>query len=189
MMALKTRAATLGLVALTGAAQAALLDLGNGSVKDTTTNLIWLQNWDASGLKDWSTQMAWAENLVFAGNANWALPSIAETASLSAAYGDFAHGSVFQNVRVSYWSSTEYAQDPNQAWYFFPSAYWQTTAGKSNLRYAVAVSSVPEPQPYAMLLAGLGAVSVALRRRYSTALTGGGRVLLGESGPLMSIKV
>ena len=37
------------MVALTGAAQAALVSLGDGTVKDTNTNLIWLQDWTVNG--------------------------------------------------------------------------------------------------------------------------------------------
>jgi hypothetical protein len=46
----------------------------------------------------------------------------------------------------------------------------QDLGGKSNALYAVAVrpgdvAAIPEPQAYALLLAGLGAVVVAVRRR------------------------
>ena len=48
--ALKTWVAAAAIVALSGAAQAALVSLGDGTVKDTNTNLIWLQDWNLNGL-------------------------------------------------------------------------------------------------------------------------------------------
>ena len=50
MKTLKTIAAAAAMVALTGTAQASLVSLGDGTVKDTNTNLIWLQNWNVNGL-------------------------------------------------------------------------------------------------------------------------------------------
>lgn len=66
MKNLKTCVAAAAMVALSGTAQAELVSLGDGTVKDTNTNLIWLQNWNVNGPKDWGTQKAWAEGLDFA---------------------------------------------------------------------------------------------------------------------------
>ena len=48
--------AAAALLALTGAAQAALVNLGDGTVKDTNTNLIWLQDWNVNGQQNWAAQ-------------------------------------------------------------------------------------------------------------------------------------
>ncbi|TXT22904.1 MAG: hypothetical protein FD134_2361 [Gallionellaceae bacterium] len=81
---------------------------------------------------------------------------------------------LFQNVQSSlYWSGTEYAPSTSNAWYFdtgigFQSAYYK---GSSMFAWAVrpgnstAVSAVPEPETYAMLLAGLGLLGFTARRR------------------------
>jgi hypothetical protein len=74
-----------------------------------------------------------------------------------------------------YWSGTEYAPDPSKAWYFrtfdgdqnFGSHY---STYQGNALYAVAVrpgdvAAVPEPQAYALMLMGMGAVLLAVRRR------------------------
>ena len=45
----KIWAAAAAMVALTGASQAALVSNPEGTVTDTTTNLIWLQNWNVNG--------------------------------------------------------------------------------------------------------------------------------------------
>lgn len=52
MTSLTSLAAADALLALTGAIQAALFSLGNGAVKDTSADLIWLQNWNVNGLPD-----------------------------------------------------------------------------------------------------------------------------------------
>lgn len=68
MFKLKTWVAAAAMVALAGTAQATLVNLGNGTVKDTATNLIWLRDWNVNGQQNWSTQKAWADNLSFAGS-------------------------------------------------------------------------------------------------------------------------
>lgn len=78
----------------------------------------------------------------------------------------------FINLReFEYWS-TEYAPSPDNAWVFSFYYGYQGTHGKSqgNGLYALAVSpgdvgAVPEPETWAMLLAGLGMVGAAVRRR------------------------
>ena len=79
----------------------------------------------------------------------------------------------FASVQSSdtYWSSTEYAPLPSNAWGFSPALGLQNATGKSFLLDAVAVrpgdvaAAVPEPQTYAMLLAGLTALAMVTRRR------------------------
>jgi len=68
------------------------------------------------------------------------------------------------------WSGTEYAPNPNHAWYFCTNSGAQSFDHKSDELYAVAVrpgdvAAVPEPQTYALLVLGLSAVMVAARRR------------------------
>jgi len=83
---------------------------------------------------------------------------------------EIANLGLFSNVQSNvYWSGTEYAPVPGEAWYFGTSAGFQGGAGYFAL-YAVAVrpgdvAAVPEPQPITMLLAGLGALLGAVRRR------------------------
>lgn len=85
---------------------------------------------------------------------------------------------LIQNLQAySYWSDTEFAPDPNQAWHFLTVIGGQDVHAKSNNYFAWAmisgdvantsfnVTAVPEPESYAMLLAGLGVVGYAARRR------------------------
>ncbi len=165
----KSWAAAAAIVTLTGATQAALLPQGNGTVLDTNTNLIWLQNWNVNGLQFWATQKAWAETTLdgFAGSNDWRLPGIAEYANLFNAYGNLTSNTLpFVNVQPlsGYWSGTEVIPG-NVAWFFVPDLGFQRTDNEIQQYFAVAVRPVPEPQTYALMLMGLGAVLLALRRR------------------------
>jgi len=82
-----------------------------------------------------------------------------------------ANLALFSNVQSDfYWSGTEDAPFPVDAWFFRTDNGAQSVFDKLNASYAVAVrpgdvAAIPEPQTYALLLAGLGAVVVAVRRR------------------------
>lgn len=81
---LKTLAAAVGLLALTGAAQAALIDRGGGMIYDSTRNLTWLSDmnyartsgYDSDGRMSWSAANQWANNLVHGGFDDWRLPTL-----------------------------------------------------------------------------------------------------------------
>jgi hypothetical protein len=73
-----------------------------------------------------------------------------------------------------YWSGTGYAPDPSYAWSFYTVSGNQDYNIKANRFfasfYALAVrpgdvAAVPEAQTYALMLAGLGLVGAAVRRR------------------------
>jgi hypothetical protein len=171
MKTLKTWAAAAGLVSLTGAAQAALISLADGTVKDTNTNLIWLQNWNVNGAQNWSTQKNWAENLTLAGSSDWALPSLGEYVALFQAYGNLTQVSEFTNVQISrYWSGTENLSGID-AWRFATVFGNQDLALENSAWFAVAVrpgdvaAPVPEPQTLALALLALGAGMLAPKRR------------------------
>ncbi len=158
-------------VLMAGAAQGALINLGDGTVKDTETNLIWLQDWNVNGQANWSTQKAWAEDLTFAGSDAWVLPEIDEYFALVINYGLLWELPSFTNVQLGdYWSGTDDLRgDPGFAWSISLSG--NRILGPSNLAfYAVAVrpgnvtASVPEPQTLALALLALSATLLAHRR-------------------------
>ena len=69
-----------------------------------------------------------------------------------------------------YWSGTEYAPNTANAWLFRTTNGFQDYNGKTVSLYALAVrpgdvAAVPEADAWAMLLAGLGLVGAATRRR------------------------
>jgi len=77
----------------------------------------------------------------------------------------------FTNLQANvYWSGTEYAPDTGYPWLFNFYDGNQSNGPKYFVFYALAVSpgdvaAVPEADTWAMLLAGLGLVGVAARRR------------------------
>ena len=80
----------------------------------------------------------------------------------------------FTNFQANgYWSGTEYAPDAKNAWFFATRFGNQDISSKTNFMYALAVRSgnvaapVPEPETYALLLAGLGLMGGIARRRKS----------------------
>jgi len=77
----------------------------------------------------------------------------------------------FANVqRQLYWTGTSYAPDPGTAWDFDFWAGSQTSnlKGAGNLAWAVMdgdVAAIPEPETWAMFIAGLALVGRQVRRR------------------------
>ncbi len=206
----KSCAAAAAVVALTGSAQAALVDRGGGMIYDTTRNITWLANMNTNGLMNWAAATTWANNLVHGGFDDWRLPTLNPAdASCTGGFGvgfgfnctggelsglfvtdlgnkanesvlnpagdtaeQIANLALFSNVQsYDYWSGTEYAPDPDRAWYFSTVVGNQNVDFKFSALYAVAVrpgdvaASVPEPQTLALALLALGATVVARRRR------------------------
>ena len=70
-----------------------------------------------------------------------------------------------------YWSGTVFAPNPIGVWYFGAFNGFQDAVSQNNPLLAVAVrpgdviAAIPEPQTYAMMLLGLSALMVAVRRR------------------------
>ena len=76
----------------------------------------------------------------------------------------------FQNLQNAMYWGGEYTADASKAWYFYMNYGAQDIGGKSLTAYAMAVRSgdvaaVPEPEVFAMLLAGLGMIGGIARRR------------------------
>lgn len=79
---------------------------------------------------------------------------------------------LFTNLQSNvYWSGTAYAPNPANAWGFSTDTGYQGSGYQGNVFYAWAVrdgnvaAPIPEPETYAMLLAGLGLLGVVARRR------------------------
>ena len=72
----KSWAAAAAMVAVAGAAQAALLNRGGGMIYDTTRNITWLSNMNTNGLMTWGAAGTWANNLVHGGFDDWRLPTL-----------------------------------------------------------------------------------------------------------------
>ncbi len=89
MRTFKAWAAAAAMVAMAGAAQAALIDRGGGMIFDSTRNITWLADMNyaftsghtgtgvqANGRMTWGAAMAWADNLVYGGYSDWRLPTL-----------------------------------------------------------------------------------------------------------------
>ena len=155
-----------------------------------TLNITILNNWNI-GTGDWSATaaagsaqaLAASAGLSASGLTGWVLPTndwfeaagpLRQYRSIWNEVGSSFAGlsGQFEGVQSSrYWSVTEFAPNPTQVWWFRPGDGADGFTSKDNLFYAVAVrpgdvaAAVPEPQTYAMLLAGLGAMVVVVRRR------------------------
>ncbi len=97
--------------------------------------------------------------------------SMVNTSGYSMGFQSLNTGS-FENMKYdAYWLGTEYAPTPFAAWSFFTSYGSQGLSTKEQPFYAMAVRTgdvltpVPEPETYAMLLAGLALMGGIARRR------------------------
>lgn len=190
----RTIAAAAGTIALmiAGTAQAALQDrdLDGDTVVDafydTDLDITWLRDANVNGLMYWDTAVAWADGFSFAGYDDWRLPTSDTCGNLNCTGSEMGHlwyvelgnsagamtntGSFQSLISDAYWSGTEYAPEPVQAWYFVTANGYQGTTFKSTFFYAMAVrpgdvAVVPEPQTVVLLLAGLSALALAKRQR------------------------
>lgn len=156
---------------------------------DTTLGITILNNWNI-GSGSWSASaapgsaQALAASAGFAASAltGWLLPTGDGNAapgaqnqytsiwnSVGASFAGLSNQ--FDGVQLKvYWSGTAYAGFPTAAWDFNADGGFQPGQFKGDSQYVVAVrlgdiAPVPEPQTYAMLLMGLGALTWAVRKR------------------------
>lgn len=85
------------------------VDNGDGTITDTNSGLMWMQDDAQEGL-DWESALAYAENLEHAGYSDWKLPNVKELQSIVDYTGSYPaiNGSYF-NVTdddAYFWSST-----------------------------------------------------------------------------------
>lgn len=160
---------------------------------DTALDITWLADANVNGQMNWADANAWAASLSIADNVNnitydnWRLPTVTDTGhpdcdnvynitptcTVNMATGEMADldTSVFTNLQGDgYWSATEYEPPNDFAWVVYFSHDTQGAYDKVNNFFALAVSpgdvvAVPEADTWAMLLAGLGLVGFAARRR------------------------
>ena len=157
-----------------GLSQAALVDLGNQTVKDEGTNLIWLKDWNLNGLNDYATSKSWAEALNFGGSNDWVLPTRQQLIDLAIAWAPLnSTNTPFINAipNGGYWTTTVFVGDPSKQWDFAPPYGFSSQTPADLSLFAVAVRSgdtvndVPEPETLALTLAALGALALVRPRR------------------------
>lgn len=174
------------------AAQAALQDLGNGIILDTDLGIEWLADanysqtsgYNTNGLMTWSAANKWVDQLNVDGHGDWRLPTTDEFSHLF--YDELdgvannriydihnnANFALFSNIQSGvfqdgsrYWTATPTSDVAIHSTFSFHNGRDFTDSGGVG-RYAMVVRTVvPEPETYAMLLAGLGLVSLFARRK------------------------
>jgi hypothetical protein len=152
-------------VGLSVSAHGALVDMGDGTIYDTDTQLSWLKNASAAGMKlNWADAITWAASLNagggFAGRTGWRLPTSdpacnfvynCTTSEMGHLYftelgnspgGPLTNSGPFLNLQISdiYWSGTEYVPDPFYAWLFYFQNGLNGWEAKYNAAYTWAVS-------------------------------------------------
>jgi YD repeat-containing protein len=102
-----------------GAAFAAFIDNGNGTITDTGTGLMW-QKATAPGTYTWEQALTYCENLTLGGLSDWRLPNRNELQTLVdySRYNPAIDTTFFSDTVASvFWSSTTYAGSTGYAWY------------------------------------------------------------------------
>lgn len=172
------------------AAQAALEDLGNGVIKDTDLGIVWLADanysqtsgYNTNGIMNWNAANTWVDQLNVGGHSDWRLPTTEEFSHLfydelggvtntsiysihtNTPFAMFSNIQALNNYSSQYWTSTPTNDaDTHSVFSFFWSA--DSTGNINSGHTAMAVASIPEPETYAMLLAGLGLVSLVARKK------------------------
>ena len=158
-----------------------LVDNGGGLIYDPNLTITW---YDFSyHSTSWSDAKSWASGLALGGVSGWRLPTTPGTTTGFTAEGEMgylatyeigsASGSYnpapFTNLltTVGYWTGTEYAPTPGDAWLYILIGYQTPNVEGANW-YALAVHSgdiAPVPIPGAILILGPGLAGLAAMRR------------------------
>ena len=164
-------------------ANAALVDNGDGTITDTDTNLMWLQDanyamtsgYDSDGLMTWTESLFWADNLVYAGYEDWQLPSALSSDSTHCEglnCNESWMGNLYYTEEITFANQGPFINIQNNAYMspdivvqneiFTISSYFafddgiQTEFVASNNipHYALAVRVVPEPISSTLFIVG-----------------------------------
>ena len=98
---------------------ASYVDIGDGTVTDTSTGLMWQQQATHAGTMTWEQALAYCEGLSLGGYTDWRLPAKKELISLvdDSRYNPSIDTDYFPGTAASwYWSSTTYVGGTTSAW-------------------------------------------------------------------------
>jgi hypothetical protein len=191
MKKLTVNLALCALLSTSFVAHAALEDLGNGVIEDTDLGIVWLADanysqtsgYNTNGIMNWNGANTWV-NQLDVGGYDWRLPTTSEFVHLFDELGGVTGTdiysihtnepfSMFSNIQArnnsssQYWTSTPTNDaDTHSVFSFFWGA--DSTGNINSGHTAMAVASIPEPETYAMLLAGLGLLGFITHRRQNS---------------------
>lgn len=182
----------LALLGIGGAAHASLTASADGKfIYDSDLNITWLAdanfaftNGDqTNGTMNWEGANSWASNLNVDNHGDWRLPSVNEmdhlfwvelggTLDTPISTNHNKNYDLFQNIEGRYWSSEADPNNSSKALNFVFNGFVYNNGNsfsedKHTGYYAMAVtpgSIVPEPETYAMLMAGLGLLGWRMRK-------------------------
>ena len=98
---------------------ASYVDIGDGTVTDTSTGLMWQQQATHAGTMTWEQALAYCEGLSLGGYTDWRLPAKKELISLvdDSRYNPSINTDYFPGTAASwYWSSTTDVNSTGYAW-------------------------------------------------------------------------
>jgi hypothetical protein len=120
---------------------AGLIDMGDGTVLETSTCLMWLQDVYSPTIGDWQPLMDWAANLVFAGHTDWRLPATLDpdptcSSAPTSSTGSGCSGSEMGHMHYTTLGNTA-NQDPGCTGPFVDygtgsSSFWSSTTDPNN---------------------------------------------------------
>ncbi len=93
-------------------------DVGNGTIKDNYTGLVWQKN-QAVDSMTWEQALAYANTFTLAGKTDWRIPNIKELQSLNMVnkMNPSFDNTFFTGIHTgNFWSSTSMYNTPTQAW-------------------------------------------------------------------------
>lgn len=158
---------------------------------DTDLDITWLRDANVNEAMYWNEAVSWADGYSFGCYSDWRLPAGdpscyehsctgSEMGHLwyvelgNPAGGPMGNKGSFQNLNPdgAYWSGTAYQPDAASGMYFSMGlgVQWATYDAQYYQLLAMAVRPgdvvpVPEPETYALMLAGLAGLALATRRR------------------------
>ena len=153
------------------AVNAALVDQGNGTILDTTQNLLWTANNDlVPGNASWFDAQTIVSGLSTAGITTWRLATIDELDNMYSALTPAERGLFDEDVALEYWSGTEFSM--TEAWAYdgfgfdhgFPPRFTDIKTNEGARVFAVA--AVPAPAAVWLFGSGLlGLIGMARRKK------------------------
>lgn len=127
-------------------------DMGDGTIKDNATGLMWIKDPSTSPGSPWNASKVWNDAidnclaLTYAGHNDWRLPNAAEILSVVdySEVNPAIDGTFFPNTYAGhyYWTSTTYKGDTDKAWAWFAYHGYNYFQEKTSVRRVKPVRTI-----------------------------------------------